>query len=261
MFCSGTADTAFRGGGTFKQEPPSLFYFLTYYDAMTQTIPDLSSVFTAYEALVAEADTLFNRVREQHPECVTCTTGCSDCCHAVFDLSLVEAFYLNRAFLNHFAYGPARSAILEDAAQADRHLTKMKRDYFRQLRDAQGAPEAMSAIMEEAAKARVRCPLLGRDETCSLYTFRPITCRLYGIPTAIGGKAHVCGKARFTKGAKYPTVYLDKIQDRLDQLSREIQETVQSRYKELHQVYVPVTMALLTNYDATYLGIGPAPKE
>lgn len=41
----------------------------------------------------------------------------------------------------------------------------------------------------------------------------------------------------------------------------EIRDRVQSRFKELHEVFVPVSMALLTNYDDAYLGIGPAPKE
>ena len=48
---------------------------------------------------------------------------------------------------------------------------------------------------------------------------------------------------------------------RLDSLSRDIQQTVGSRFTELHEVYVPLSMALLTSYDETYLGIGPAPRE
>lgn len=46
-----------------------------------------------------------------------------------------------------------------------------------------------------------------------------------------------------------------------NRLSVEIRDRVQSRFKELHEVFVPVSMALLTNYDDAYLGIGPAPKE
>ena len=121
--------------------------------------------------------------------------------------------------------------------------------------------DAMEHIMEEAAKARIRCPLLDSNDQCVLYDYRPITCRLYGIPTAIGGKGHVCGQSNFAAGASYPTVHLDKIQERLDRLSVEIRDRVQSRFKELHEVFVPVSMALLTNYDDAYLGIGPAPKE
>ena len=85
--------------------------------------------------------------------------------------------------------------------------------------------------------------------------------RLYGIPTAIGGVAHTCGRTGFAPGGRYPTVALDKIHERLAGLSHEILVAVQSRYRELDQVYVPVSMALFTRYDNAYLGIGPVKKE
>ncbi|MEG2139387.1 MAG: YkgJ family cysteine cluster protein [Bilophila sp.] len=228
---------------------------------MTQSIPDLTPIFAAYETLVAEADAVFSRVSQLHPDCVTCKSGCSDCCNAMFDLSLVEALYVNHKFQETYGYGAVRSTLLEAAADVDRKLTRMKREYFRQLRDAKASEEAIAEVLQEAAKVRVRCPLLGQDDNCALYAFRPITCRLYGIPQVIGGKAHVCGKSSFAPGVGYPTVYIDKIQESLDKLSLQIQEAVASRFKELHTVYVPVSMALLTTYDAAYLGIGQAPAE
>ncbi len=224
-------------------------------------MPELDPVFEAYEKLVAETDAVFSKVAAMYPACVTCRSGCSDCCHATFDLSLVEAMYLNLKFQEAFDFGPQRSAILERAADTDRKLTRLKRDYFRELRDAGGSEEAMNAIFEEASRVRMRCPLLNEEEQCVLYQYRPITCRLYGIPSVIGGKTHVCGKTNFSTGQGYPTVQLEKIQDRLDQLSQGIRDAVSSRFKELHTVYVPVSMALLTNYDDAYLGIGPAPKD
>ena len=224
-------------------------------------MPELDPVFEAYEKLVAETDAVFSRVASMYPDCVTCKPGCSDCCHATFDLSLVEAMYLNIKFQESFDFGPERSDILERAADTDRKLTRLKRDYFRELRDAGGSEEAMNTILEEASRARMRCPLLNAEEECVLYQYRPITCRLYGIPSVIGGKTHVCGKTNFCTGQGYPTVHLEKIQDRLDQLSQGIRDAVSSRFKELHTVYVPVSMALLTNYDDAYLGIGSAPKD
>ena len=43
---------------------------------MINIMPELTPVFTAYEALVAEADAVFARVGEMHPDCVTCKPGC-----------------------------------------------------------------------------------------------------------------------------------------------------------------------------------------
>jgi Fe-S-cluster containining protein len=220
-------------------------------------IPGLSVVFEAYERLRHEADALFARVRESNPDCVRCREGCSDCCHALFDLSLVEAMYVNHAFLTAFDHGPRRSSTMARAAQTDRELTRLKRDMYR----AEKNGETPEAVMARAAGLKVPCPLLDEDNRCLLYAVRPITCRLYGVPASIAGQAHVCGFSGFEKGRPYPTVHLDKIQSRLDEMSREITTAVNSRFSALHEVYVPLSMALLTNYDAAYLGADPAKGE
>lgn len=220
-------------------------------------IPDLTDIFDRYEALVAEVDAVFTRVAEQHPDCVTCEKGCSECCHALFDLSLVEAMYLNRNFKSLFGDGENRSRIVSRANEADRKSYRIKRQAYR---DSQAGVETQ-VILDRMARERLRCPLLGEDDACEMYQQRPITCRLYGIPTAIGGKGHTCGKAGFAKGEAYPTVHMDRIQDRLLALSREIAERVGSKYSELSGVFVPASMALLTVYDERYLGVRSAKKD
>lgn len=218
-------------------------------------LPDFSPIFMRYDALVAEADALFAKVRADHPQQVTCVEGCSDCCHALFDLSLVEAMRLNTAFDADMPHGRARSDLLSRAADIDRQTSRIKRDIYRATKA--GTPP--QDILHKAAQLRIACPLLGADSLCVLYARRPITCRLYGVPLNIGGKGHVCGKTGFAAGGAFPSVHLDKIQARLEGLSLDIAAAAGSRFKELHQVYVPVSMALLTKYDAQYLGIGPAP--
>ncbi len=220
-------------------------------------IPDLSDIFTRYEALVSEVDSIFGHIKGAHPDCVICEVGCSDCCHALFDLSLVEAMYINKAFANKIPYGKERSDILSLASELDRKAVRMKRDFYRASKDGQ-SPED---IMAEAARLRLPCPLLDDNSKCILYEHRPITCRLYGVPLNINNTGHVCGKTKFSKGTSYPTVHMSAIQERLDGLSKDIAIAVKSRFKELHQVYIPMSMVLLTNYNEQYLGIGPAKKE
>ncbi len=220
-------------------------------------IPDLSAIFARYEALVAETDALFGHIRTAHTDCVSCEQGCSDCCSALFDLSLVEAMYLNKAFAEKIPHGRERSDILARASDLDRTATRMKREFYKQAKAGMEAEQ----IMAEAARLRLPCPLLNEENACVLYENRPITCRLYGVPMNINGHGHVCGKTGFSKGGQYPTVHMNAIQQRLDGLSRDIAETVKSRFRELDQVFVPVSMALMTKYDEQYLGIGPAKKE
>jgi Fe-S-cluster containining protein len=93
---------------------------------------------------------------------------------------------------------------------------------------------------------------------CYLYDNRPLTCRFYGIPTAIGGEGHTCGKSGFKKGEQYPTVNLDAVYNKLQQISAELIRDLKSRYVKLSDMLVPLSMALLTTYDDDYLGVGEA---
>ncbi len=217
----------------------------------TIVLPDPAPVFERYERLLAEADALFGRVAAAHPECVSCGGGCSDCCHALFDLPLIEAMYLHYSFSRAFPLGPERSAILERAGDIDRHIHKIKRSVFHAAQKG----EDSDAIFASVGRERCRCPLLGDDERCLLYNQRPATCRVYGIPTAIGGKGYTCSKSRFEPGKPYPTVQMEKIQERLAGLSLDLSQLLGARYDEVHTVLVPVSMALLTTYDAAYFGL------
>ena len=227
------------------------------HSARKHMIAEITPIFAHYEALRNEVDSLFAKVHAQYADCVTCAKGCDDCCHALFDLSLVEAMYINDAFQKSFDYGPERSEILTRAADIDRKLTKLKRDLYRKEKNGTSKEE----IIAEAAILRMPCPLLSTEKTCLLYEHRPITCRLYGIPTVIQGHGHVCGFSRFQQGIQYPTVHLDKIQGRLEAMSGEIAKAINSRFTELDQVYVPLSMALITHYDEQYLGIGQSREE
>jgi len=224
---------------------------------MSGALPELKPFFERYEQQAREADALFERVRSQYPDLVICKEKCSSCCHALFDLSLVEALYLNTEFRKRMGSDAERAAILHEADQTDRKIAKIKRKAFKDSKEGRDS----NAILTEIASISVRCPLLGKDDLCLLYDARPITCRLYGVPTAIGGKAHTCGKTGFERGKPYPTVALDKVQHRLTELSRELAAGIGTAYSELALVYVPVSTALITEYTAEYLGIGGIAKE
>ncbi len=211
---------------------------------------DFTPFFERYESIAREVDAVFAKVAEQHPDKVRCKQGCCDCCHALFDLSLIEALYLNHRFNERYS-GQERSDILDRADSADRATYKIKREVYHASQD--GRP--VSEIMNMVGKARVRCALLGDDDRCDLYENRPLTCRLYGIPTAIHGQAHGCGLSGFEPGQPYPTVHVEKLQDRLMALSRELVDSLPTRHVRMADLLVPVSMALQTTFDDEYLGI------
>jgi Fe-S-cluster containining protein len=214
---------------------------------------DFEPFFKEYEALLALADKTFETVQQDFPDLVKCRVACADCCHAVFDLPLIEALYINYHFNRTFK-GGRKEAFLETANQIDRQVHKLKRKATKDLK----AGKAEDEILTELAEAKIRCPLLNDQNQCDLYGFRPITCRLYGIPTQIGGKGRTCGLSGFKAGEKYPTVNIDILQNKLYRLSERFARSIESKYARLSEMLVPLSMALLTEYDETYLGVATA---
>ncbi|MDK2921910.1 MAG: hypothetical protein PWR24_1467 [Desulfonauticus sp.] len=210
---------------------------------------DFTPYFSRYEEILKGLDKIFVKVKEEYSQEVKCAEGCCDCCYALFDLHLVEALYLNHHFKQLTT--EKRNKILIEADKADRKIHKIKRMAFKMQKG--GASE--EEIFAEVGKQKVKCPLLNEKNKCELYTYRPATCRVYGIPLNIYGKAHSCSLAGFEGGKQYPTVHMEKIYQSLFLLSQEIVQNLNTRYTALHTVLVPVSMALLTEYDANYLGI------
>lgn len=219
-------------------------------------IPELDNIFRKYEAFVRQLDGVFESVQQQYCDSVKCKLGCSDCCHALFDLSLVEALYINRKFIENL--GAARKTeILEEASKTDREIYRLKRKMFKSL---EAGEKSEAQVLLEMAAQRIRCPLLDDRERCDLYEHRPVTCRLYGIPTAIAGRGHTCGKSAFEEGQAYPTVNMDPVHTRLYELSQEIVTALRSTHVKMGEVLMPLSMALLTVFDESYLGI-PTNKQ
>ena len=217
---------------------------------------DFTPYFKKYEELVAAAEEAFNRVKNDHPDCVKCGVGCADCCHALFDLTLIEALYINHKFKAAYQ-GEKQEPLLERANLSDRKVYKIKKKAHNLLKE--GRPD--EEILEWIAAETARCALLNDKDLCDLYEFRPITCRLYGVPTAIGGKGHTCGLSGFSKGEAYPTANLDRIQSALMALSNALVADLKSKYTNMGEMLVPLSMALLTDYDDVYLGLVEETKE
>jgi len=216
---------------------------------------DLSQFFKKYETIVAMADIAFNKVKDSHPECVKCKINCSDCCYALFDLTLIEALYINHKTRENFD-DKKRGKLEEKANIADRAVFKLKKKAYNELKSGTSEDE----IIKELATKRIRCPLLNEEDCCDLYEFRPITCRFYGIPVSIGGAGHTCGLSGFKEGKNYQTVNMDAIQKKLYEISDELVRHVNSKYSKLSEVLVPLSMAILNVYDKEYLGL-PDPDK
>lgn len=174
---------------------------------------DFSYLFEPYDTLISQADMAFNRMKTEFPECIRCGPHCSDCCHAVFGLFLVEAAFLKHDFDR--LDGAEKEAALRRSIEADRETSALERT----LQEFEDDPEMRTYTM---ARARIRCPLLNDQDECILYDYRPVTCRVYGIPTMVRGTPRVCGKSGFKNGVEYPIFNLDGVQRELYRLSGEL---------------------------------------
>ncbi len=173
----------------------------------------MNDLFEKYKQLVAKGDAAFETIERDHGSCVKCKVGCSDCCHAIFGLFLIEAAYIQEHFYR--LDRKVRREILSNAEKYEKELQRVEE----RLQAHKDDPRMKSYAL---SKERVRCPLLNEDDECVIYPHRPITCRVYGIPTAIQGNARVCGKAAFERGESYPTFNLDACYKELYQLSKEL---------------------------------------
>ncbi|MFC1534244.1 YkgJ family cysteine cluster protein [Thermodesulfobacteriota bacterium] len=168
-----------------------------------------------YELLVDKAELAFHRMEKEHGSCIRCELHCSDCCNAVFGLFLIEALYIREHF-DQIDDEQKRQAVLWGKT-ADRELEALQE----KLKTFENDPHMQTYTL---ARERIRCPLLDEQDECILYHRRPVTCRVYGIPTKIQGKVRVCGKAGFKEGETYPVFGLDAVYSDLFVLSKEILE-------------------------------------
>jgi len=198
---------------------------------------DISYLFEPYDNLVSKADQAFERMAGEFKECIKCEHHCADCCHAVFGLFLIEAVFLKHDFDQ--LGKEERDAALQRGSEADKELEKLERS----LEIFKDDPQMRGYSL---AKARIRCPLLNDDNECILYPYRPITCRVYGIPTMIQGAPRACGKSGFKKEQSYPTFNLDGIHRELYQLSTELFGKKENKETEKAALLLSVSKVIKT---------------
>ncbi|MGD9031458.1 MAG: YkgJ family cysteine cluster protein [Desulfobacteraceae bacterium] len=197
-------------------------------------------LFRSYELLVDKADAAFQKMEKEHATSIRCERHCSDCCHAVFGLFLIEAAYLKKKF-DQLGNEEIKAALLR-CNRTERELRRLER----MLQAHEDDPNMQAYTM---ARERIRCPLLDENEDCILYPNRPITCRVYGIPTRIQGKARVCGKAGFEKGEFYPIFDLDGIYKDLFLLSEELLNGSEIGDPEKARLLISVPKAISMSLD------------
>ncbi|HIJ88461.1 MAG TPA: YkgJ family cysteine cluster protein [Desulfuromonadales bacterium] len=138
----------------------------------------MNDLLDRYGALLREVDVWFQRCLSQHSELIACRNGCSECCRGLFDITLLDALYLKRGF-NELPE-PLQGRLVRAALLRLEPLSLLNPAFVEPWL-LNGIPERnWDALMPE--EDETPCLLLSETGGCLVYQYRPMTCRLNGIP-------------------------------------------------------------------------------
>ena len=131
--------------------------------------------------LVQIVDGAFADAAQRSGPWLACRPGCTQCCHGVFEIHLLDAARLQQGLEHLKASDPERAVRVQQRAnEAVQHLSpNFPGDLATGLLDE---TEEAEAAFEEFGNDEP-CPALDpATGTCDLYEYRPITCRVFGPP-------------------------------------------------------------------------------
>ena len=138
----------------------------------------MNALLDRYGELLREVDAWFQRSLEQYPELIACHNGCSECCRGLFDITLLDAYYLRCGFDK--LPESLKADIVKAAARRLEQLSMVNTE-FTEPWLLNGIPEVdWDALMPE--EDETPCLLLSESGGCLVYEYRPMTCRLNGVP-------------------------------------------------------------------------------
>lgn len=114
---------------------------------------------------------------------VKCEKGCNECCKHYFPISEVEFAIIMDYLYNNCGIEKTNMIIEKAIALAD-EFEKNNPEFFKRLKeDATGKNinYMLRADLENMPEKQEECVFLGEDGGCSIYTVRPIICRMHGV--------------------------------------------------------------------------------
>ena len=138
----------------------------------------LTALLEEYGQLLAEVDAWFRRCLAAYPAAVRCGVGCDGCCRGLFDITLLDAALLRQGYerLPREVRAVVRRKARARLGELRAEWPDLVEPYVLNLLPDEEWPELMPEGDETP------CVLLGDDGRCLLYAYRPMTCRLHGLP-------------------------------------------------------------------------------
>ncbi len=143
----------------------------------SKSVVDLRDFFSRYEGLVQRLEEDIKEIPKDHGHIVPCGLESSSCCFQYFDIQLIEVIYVHNK-MNRTLGSDVRSEVIHKAMEASKRIRGQKAGST----GKESVPEGSNwRSCQDNTKENILCPL-NRDLQCCLYEYRPIRCRLHGIP-------------------------------------------------------------------------------
>ena len=131
-----------------------------------------------YQELLQRLDRWFDESARRHPGVIPCRAGCSACCHGPFDISVADALLLREGLAT--LPDDIRAVVRARGAQLLQQMQAAAPEWGA-LWDVRALDEERFDQLTEALAAEP-CPLLDETGACRVYAYRPLVCRLIGLP-------------------------------------------------------------------------------
>lgn len=155
-----------KKSGVLKVREPSL---------EARSAVDLSVYFSDYEALIQKTDEDIKKAGKSNIK--ICGLESLECCFQSVDLQLIEVIYLSN-MMNRVLNSDLRTEIIQKAVE----VCKKRKDIKARLCKKGYDPDKdKKALIEACTMEKILCPL-SKKSKCCLFEYRPVRCRLYGVP-------------------------------------------------------------------------------
>lgn len=145
----------------------------------------MDSVLEQYGGLLKEVDAWFTNASANYPEQIRCGKGCSGCCRALFDITLLDALYLQQGLID--LPHAVKERVLSKAELRVASIRTLWPEFSHPYLLNHRTEEEWQELMPEDDETP--CILLDGNGICLVYDWRPMTCRLHGLPLIdIGGE-------------------------------------------------------------------------
>jgi len=138
----------------------------------------MQDILNQYSSLLAEVDAWFNRCSGLYPDRIACVKGCSECCRSLFDITILDAALLKSSFAQ--LPETVRSRVERQAEERLKQIRTVWPEFSQPYTLNYRPEEDWQLLMREDDETP--CLLLDDNGECLLYDFRPMTCRLHGLP-------------------------------------------------------------------------------